>query len=112
MNVLPNTITFNAVLTSFLKASSVGPSTEAPALVKSALGVFQQMLTVNGAQPDATTYTTLVNLLARVGEWPRAIAIYDLMLESVSAQVCLGVSAVQQNFLWLFARFLLSLQLC
>ncbi|KAK9811755.1 hypothetical protein WJX72_009549 [[Myrmecia] bisecta] len=77
--VMPNTITYNSVLAALNTGAMLAPPAELLIIATRALGVFDQLAGMPGVLADLTTFNTLIAVLARTGQWQKALAIYDLM---------------------------------
>ncbi len=80
---MANTMSYNAVLAAMSKAAPSAPPAEQAAITHQAKLLFHQMRRLPGAFPDGTTYSTLVNALARSGDHASALEAHDQMLQQV-----------------------------
>ena len=80
---MANTMSYNAVLAAMSKAAPSAPPAEQAAIAHQGKLLFHQMRRLPGAFPDGTTYSTLVNALARSGDHASALEAHDQMLQQV-----------------------------
>ena len=80
---MANTMSYNAVLAAMSKAAPSAPPAEQAAIAHQGKLLFHQMRRLPGAFPDGTTYSTLVNALARSGDHVTALEAHDQMLQQV-----------------------------
>ena len=83
---MANTMSYNAVLAAMSKAAPSAPPAEQAAIAHQGKLLFHQMRRLPGAFPDGTTYSTLVNALARSGDHASALEAHDQMLQQVQSQ--------------------------
>ena len=84
MAIVPNTLAFNHVLSTLLKAATQPCTPEMRAgLAKSGVSLFNQMLNRSRTPPDCNTYDTLINLMLEVGAAGQALHVHQLKMQQV-----------------------------
>ena len=88
MAIVPNTLAFNHVLSTLLKAATQPCAPEMRAgLAESGVSLFNQMLNRSRTPPDCNTYDTLISLMLEVGAASQALHVHKLKMQ----QVCCAV---------------------
>ncbi|KAI7840212.1 hypothetical protein COHA_005994 [Chlorella ohadii] len=80
--VNPNTGTYGSCLAAIAKAAGAMPPDQAAFAASKALQLFTQMRTTPGCTPDASTYASLVKILAAAQQNPQVVALHEVMLAS------------------------------
>lgn len=82
--IVPNTLAFNHVLSTLLKAATRPCTPEMRAgLAESGVSLFNQMLNRSRTPPDCNTYDTLISLMLEVGAAGQALHVHQLKTQQV-----------------------------